>query len=973
MLKEAVFLMVAMSKFPKKGLIMAHLNVCSLRNKVHEVQRLASQYSIHIFTVSETHLEPAFSNAEVSIEGYNLFRKDRNKYGGGVAIYIQSHIPAESVDCLSIDGSIEAVWVLVHLPHTKPILIGCCYRPPNSDMNYLSAVCSMVDKASDGSREVYVFGDMNINWFSDKCNMKSKLLSMAQACNMTQMVSHPTRIFTNKHGSTSSTCLDLIFTNFPERCSKAFSVEVGFTDHNLVVLSRTTKIPKGGNQIINKRSYKHLKKEVFVGEVQQVNWSIVCKEKNPEIALNVFMKLLMEIVNKHAPFRKFTVKSKSAPWLDKEILDLMTLRDNAKKTAHKSGLRSDRQIYCQLRNKVTWLNTKKKKDYYKHRINEAKNDGKKLWSTLNEIMGRKSNTPISFIQSEGKYITKPDDIANHFNDFFKNKVDKLREGQQSSDGSLSRTLIKKEIMKDKSCLFQFNQVERETVVKLIMSQADSTSSGIDNLDSRILKLVVNSVATPICHIFNQCLQSGVHPTLWKEAKIIPLPKDKNKSFTGPNSRPISILPLLSKILEKIVFKQVMDYFATNNLLSPFQHAYREGHSTSTALLQMNDDWLSFMDNKHLVGAVMLDFSAAFDVIDYTLLIDKLQCYGFTSNALTWFTNYLSGRQQRVFFNGSYSKCNPINCGVPQGSCLGPLLYSIFTNDLPLGVRNVHTLMYADDTTLYSASTSEQAVTDTLNMALADIYKWIESNKLVLNISKTKAIVLGSRHMLCKNPQLKLSIGSTDIEQVNTIKLLGVTIESSLSWSKHINNIVVKMGRGIGMTRKCSAFITPSIMKSVIHSLVLSHLEYCPVIWSSATKSDLKKLQTAQNKAARLALGCSYRTSISYMHERLAWLMVEKKMAVSLLMLMRNIISTGKPCSLAEQLKMTSEHGYNTRGAASGNIKIKTRPKSNCLKHTGIYRSITLWNTLPNAISSTIHNKTTFKKNIKRYLAKLPST
>ena len=278
-------------------------------------------------------------------------------------------------------------------------------------------------------------------------------------------------------------------------------------------------------------------------------------------------------------------------------------------------------------------------------------------------------------------------------------------------------------------------------------------------------------------------------------------------------------------------------------------------------------------------------------------------------------------------------------------------------------------MYADDTTLYSAAISEQAVTDTLSSALTDIYEWIEHNKLVLNISKTKAIVLGSRHTLGKNPQLKLSIGTTQIEQVNTIKLLGVTIDSSLSWSKHINNIVIKMGRGIGMARKCSGFITPSIMKSVIHSLVLSNLEYCPVIWSSATKLDLGKLQIAQNKAARLALGCPYRTSIIYMHENLNWLMVEQKLSVSLLMLLRNIISTNKPSSLAQQFEMTSEHGYNTRGAVSGKLRTKIAPKSNCLKLTGIYRSIELWNALPKNILSIIHNKMTFRKHIKKYLGK----
>ena len=319
-----------MSKFPTKGLIIVHLNVCSLRNKVHEVQRLAYQHNIHIFTISETHLEPAFDNTAVSIQGYNLYRKDRNRFGGGIAIYIQSHIPVEPMDDLTTEG-IEALWVMVHISHTKPFLIGCCYRPPDADIKYLSDMCSMVDKATDGNREIYFLGDMNIDWLSDKCNMKSKLLSTTQACNLTQIVSHPTRIFTNKHGSTSSTCLDLVFTNYPEHCSKAISIAVGFSDHNLVALSRSIKIPKGGSKVINKRSYKHFNKEVFVGEVEQVDWSGVCNENNPERALNVFMNLLMKIVNRHAPIRKFTVRSKGAPWIDKELLELMTVRDNAKK------------------------------------------------------------------------------------------------------------------------------------------------------------------------------------------------------------------------------------------------------------------------------------------------------------------------------------------------------------------------------------------------------------------------------------------------------------------------------------------------------------------------------------------------------------------------------------------------------------------------------------------------------------------
>lgn len=163
----------------------------------------------------------------------------------------------------------------------------------------------------------------------------------------------------------------------------------------------------------------------------------------------------------------------------------------------------------------------------------------------------------------------------------------------------------------------------------------------------INKEVVNSVTTPICHMFNQCLSYGVHPTMWKEAKIIPLAKDKNKMCNGPNQRPISILPLLSKVIEKIVFMQLMDYFSDYTLLSCCQHAYRENHSTGTAPAHMTDDWLIGMDEKKLVGAVMLDFSAAFDVIDHSLLIGKLQCDGLSPTAASCFRHYLSGRKESL--------------------------------------------------------------------------------------------------------------------------------------------------------------------------------------------------------------------------------------------------------------------------------------------------------------------------------------
>lgn len=258
---------------------------------------------------------------------------------------------------------------------------------------------------------------------------------------------------------------------------------------------------------------------------------------------------------------------------------------------------------------------------------------------------------------------------------------------------------------------------------MLSSLPTDRMAGIDQLDGKLLQLASVHLSIPICHIFNNCLMYGVCPKVWKVAKVIPIPKDKKSAFTCVNSRPICILPILSKLLEKIVFKQIQDYFIRNNLITSSQHAYIPNHSTATALAQLTDDWLIQMDNKKMVGTVLLDFSAAFDVIDHDIMITKLESYGFSRTALSWMVSYLSERSQRVFYNGSLSDWRHVSCGVPQGSCLGPLLFSIFTNDLPLSIKNSNMVMYADDTTLYSNSSNKLELAPILNQDLERVSDW----------------------------------------------------------------------------------------------------------------------------------------------------------------------------------------------------------------------------------------------------------
>ena len=319
---------------PKKGLRMAHLNVCSLRNKVHDVQNILLDHNLHILALSETRLDDTIDNSLLHIEGYSIYRKDRDINKRGVAIYVQSQIPVRVREDFSNDD-LEVIWIQVYLPHMKPIFVGSCYRPPDARIQYLDELCIMLDRVSDVKGEIFCMGDLNINWDLKDCSLRKKLFSLADACNLTQVMTRPTRIFHRTDGTGSSTCIDLIFTNVADLCSKAVSMPVGFSDHNLTAIGRKTKVPKAGQKIIIKRMFKHFNENNYYGEIKDLDWSTVLNKEDPDLALDVFTGLIMPIIDKYAPLRKQTVRNVKAPWLDQELHELMKQRNQAKVDAIK--------------------------------------------------------------------------------------------------------------------------------------------------------------------------------------------------------------------------------------------------------------------------------------------------------------------------------------------------------------------------------------------------------------------------------------------------------------------------------------------------------------------------------------------------------------------------------------------------------------------------------------------------------------
>lgn len=352
--------------FSNKGLIFAHLNICSLRNKVDEINQICLTNGVHILALSETHLDESVDDSSLTIGGYNLHRRDRNKYGGGVGLYIQEDIVAVVREDL-MNSEIEILWIQIHIPHSKPTLISCCYRPPNSNASYLDGLCENFDKVCDEGKNVFILGDLNINWFSKNCPLYKRLNFMTSVCHLSQIVNQATRFTVSKDSFQTSTCIDHIFTNVPELCSQAVSMAVGCSDHNLIAVSKKAKLPKSGARIILRRSFQRFNPDLFLNDINNLQWSDVCEQQDVNIALNTFMYKLMQVVNKHAPIRKKTIRSSSAPWVDNELRSLMLQRDKAKAVAQISEIEVDWRSYRKLRNQVTKLNHVKKSEYFKQK------------------------------------------------------------------------------------------------------------------------------------------------------------------------------------------------------------------------------------------------------------------------------------------------------------------------------------------------------------------------------------------------------------------------------------------------------------------------------------------------------------------------------------------------------------------------------------------------------------------------------
>ena len=341
-------------------------------------------------------------------------------------------------------------------------------------------------------------------------------------------------------------------------------------------------------------------------------------------------------------------------------------------------------------------------------------------------------------------------------------------------------------MVDKS--FFISPTDHLEIEDLILNLKIDKSEGPNGIPTKILHLLKNDISHLLADLFNCSFSTGIFPSILKTGKVIPIHKKLSKQICS-NYRPITILSNLDKILEKLMHKRLYTFFEDNNVVYSLQFGFRKNFSTTLALLSLTEEIQQEIDKGKLGCGIFIDFQKAFDTIDHSILLKKLNHYGVRGTSNKWFQSFLTGRKQFVSINGFNSDLLDISCGVPQGSVLGPLLFLIYINDLYSSVKFCKVHHFTDDTNLTYFGDSVEKINKSVNIDLKLLVHWLNANKIALNVSKTELVFFKTNRKKI-NSDIKIKLNGKKIYPTTSVRYLGVKIDSNLNWKEHWNHVLI---------------------------------------------------------------------------------------------------------------------------------------------------------------------------------------
>ena len=883
----------------KPGLCILDLNIANIFTKFDLfksfIDRVNLENPISAICLNECWIKENSDMSGLNLPNYKMFyqRGDRVGHGHcGLVIYVHEQFKCKQlfVDQSHTDWDFVCVEISHYKQHSKKYIIGNIYRLPglivDDFQTFVDEFSSFLTVINNLKHSSFICGDLNINLLQIDTNIHYNIFfDRITAKGFFPKITLPTRL-SDASNFTCNTLIDNILTNDMSETNKSVSGILinDISDHKMIFsYYENYSYVEKSEKFIEIEVNNELSMQNFIDELKTLNIydNLITNVSNSlHENYDIFSSFIVYAKDKHLPKKlvKYNKKKhKKSKWMTNGILRSINTKDKLYKILVQADTQNE-VIYNVLKNNyLTYRATLRrsirqaKRIYYTKTFNMYKNDIKKTWSVIKDTFNNVSNCNVTseFVIND-ETICDPDVIANKFNEYFINIGRTLSDritSQQHYNDYLSNSCDKR---------FIFKSVNETHILEIINKLKNKSSYGHDRISNKLIKRAKEVLAKPLTFLVNQMIATSYYPNALKLARVKPLFKSGDNSMFS-NYRPISLLPSISKIFEYVMFHQLIEYFTINNLFCIQQFGFRPGHSTELAALRLVNHLITQMDNMKIPINIYIDLSKAFDTLNHNILLAKLNHYGICGNENVLLQNYLTNRQQYVEYNGFRSTHTYISTGVPQGSILGPLLFLIYINDLPLVSNIFDMIMYADDTTLY-CNLNETLSDVVINNELNKISEWLSSNKLSLNIKKTKYMVFHTARRKITYPNLILN--GVSIDRVTQFNFLGLIINSQLTWISHIQHISCKISKIIGVMYRLKHTYPQSVLLLLYNTLIVAHFNYCLLIWGSKIVLD-HPIHKLQKRALRIIMNSDYVAHSEPLCKELSLLKVTDMFMVSL--------------------------------------------------------------------------------------------
>lgn len=914
---------------------------------------------------------------------YNVYNNPRvtDTWGGGICVLANKRYMTKRTRMHTyVSFEVVTMTLIVNQPRSCKLKMVCLYR---KDKIAFSLFCeeftAMLNDVFLVPSPILICGDFNIPWNNQDSYKTKKLKNILLEYNLYSgyIPSRPT----HEDGNTidlilcDDFCKDILFDVYVDKfCSSQIS------DHFPVNFSlKVTPTKRKLVNTVNKRRLNNINYDIFISELLE---EINCRDQseldssNFSTMISIYNDSMSKILDKHAPVYECTVKHTERPgWMDYQYINARAERRKLERTYKRTGLSSDKKKYENQRDYCIELVHSKRSNFFSNRIQKCNGNQKALFNAFSDFCDYKTKTRI--LPESSSDI----DSANDFNVYFTNKVQTIHQSIKNSTKYVDSTEDRM------NCKGQTNtSPENDTENTNVLSTFEPTTFqeiselfhkyGIKNSPSdpapapvltncskndEYIKCIVKLVNISLETGSMDGLKNAVVSPLFK--KLLNLDVDAKKSY-----RPVSQLPNLSKIIERVVLKRLNAHMVLNDLNQDFQHGYKKNHSTETLLLKFLNDLIVGIDSKLGVVVLLIDLSAAFDTVNHSILLNILaEELSISGVALLWFKSFLTGRSQQVKINDSLSDVILLECGVAQGSVLGPVLYNIYSRSVrkTFSESGFECLAFADDKNgfmLFSLSCEYEIFKVKVPKCLKEVENWASAHLLKINTDKTEILVFGNQEFLKK---LTVHGIFTDNNQhmcirfAESAKYLGVWLDTSLTFDVHVSNMI---SSGYAKLRKIRSFrkcLTKEDTETLIHAFISNKMDICNVLLTGVNNKLIRKLQKLQNAAMRTIFQLPIRSPVSHLYSELHWLNVEQRIVFKVILFVFKAINGKSPDNISTLIHLRDP----VRMITKENLFF---PKSALGKRAFCFIGPRYWNVLPTNIRLCT-NIDKFKRLLKSHL------